>query len=99
MLDSENRLMIGIELVEKSNLDMGGKVFIYYEPEEKTLILKKYDQGNNYKYFVGTQILQKKARLVIPSSIRNAFPEATYLPVEKYGEIYILIIEHEKKSE
>jgi len=99
MLDKENRLMLGKELVEKSMLELGEKVYIYYDPEEKKLILKRYKWTINAKYFVATQLLEEKARMVIPAAIRNAFPEATYLPVEKDGEIYILIIEHEKKSE
>ena len=92
MLDEQNRLIIGKDLIEKSTLKLREKVNIYYEPEEKKLILKRCDEEVSGKYFVATHPLEGKARIVIPSTIRNAFPDARYLPVEKDGEIFILII-------
>ena len=92
MLDEQNRLIIGKELIEKSTLKLREKIYVYYEPEEKKLILKRCEEKVDGKYFVATQLLESKARMVIPSSIRNAFPDAKYLPVEKDGEIFILII-------
>jgi len=98
MLDKENRISLGMELIKGGNLNVPQKVYIYYEPEHKRLALKKADCFSNL-YFVKDQIVDEKGRMVIPASVRNAFPEATYLPVIMWGEIYILIIEHEKKSE
>jgi len=98
MLDKENRISLGMELIKGGNLNVPQKVYIYYEPEHKRLALKKADCFSNL-YFVKDQIVDEKGRMVILASVRNAFPEATYLPVIMWGEIYILIIEHEKKSE
>ena len=98
MLNKENRIMLGKELLKGGNLDVPQRVYIYYEPEHKRLALKKADCFSNL-YFVKEQIIDEKGRIVIPASVRNAFPEATYLPVVMWSEIYILIIEHEKKPE
>ena len=98
MLDKENRIMLGMELIREGRLSVPQRMYIYYEPEHKRLALKKADCFSNL-YFVKDQIVDEKGRMVIPASVRNAFPEATYLPVVLWGEIYILIIEHEKKSE
>jgi len=97
-LGKEKRISLGMELIKGGNLNVPQKVYIYYEPEHKRLALKKADCFSNL-YFVKDQIVDEKGRMVIPASVRNAFPEATYLPVIMWGEIYILIIEHEKKSE
>jgi len=92
MLDAQNRLVIGKELIERANFKLREKLNIYYEPEEKRLLLKRLNEDVGEKYFVSTQLLEVKTRVAIPLSIRNAFPNAKYLPVEKDGEIYILII-------
>ena len=97
-MGKEKRISLGMELIKGGNLNVPQKVYIYYEPEHKRLALKKADCFSNL-YFVKDQIVDEKGRMVIPASVRNAFPEATYLPVIMWGEIYILIIEHEKKSE
>ena len=98
MLEKENRISLGMDLLKEVGLNVPQKMYIYYEPEHKRLALKKANCINNL-YFVKEQIIDEKGRIVIPASVRNAFPEATYLPVVQWCEIYILIIEHEKKSE
>lgn len=98
MSDNENRIMLGKELLREGRLNVPQKMSIYYEPEHRRLALKKANCFSNL-YFVKEQVVDEKGRIVIPASVRNAFPEATYLPVVMWGEIYILIIEHEKKSE
>ena len=98
MLDKDNRLTLGMDLLIAGGLKLPQEMYIYYEPEQKRLALKKANCFSN-SYFVKRQTIDEKGRIVIPASVRNAFPEATYLPVVMWSEIYILIIEHEKKSE
>lgn len=98
MLEKENRIALGVELLKEGGVNVPKKVYIYYEPEHKRLAIKNSNCFDNL-YFVKEQIIDDKGRIVIPASVRNAFPEATYLPVIMWSEIYILIIEHEKKPE
>lgn len=98
MLDKGNRIPLGKELLREGNLNVPQRMYVYYEPEHKRLVLKNSNCFSNM-CFVKEQVVDEKGRFVIPAPIRNAFPEATYLPVVMWGEIYIFIIEHEKKSE
>ena len=98
MSDLQNRVVIDKEWIKESNLEASKEVHIYYEPEYKRLILKK-EKNLKDMCLVKTHILDQKCRIAIPYSVRNAFPGATYFPVKINGEICILIIEHEKKSE
>lgn len=98
MLDKNGRITLGAELLKEARVDIHQRMYFYYEPEYKRLALKKAGCFDNM-LFVKEQTVDEKGRIFIPASVRNAFPEATYLPVVMRGEIYILIIEHEKKSE
>ena len=98
MADNNNRIALGKDLLKEAGIKVPQRVYFYYEPEQKRLVLKKANCFKNM-FFVKEQIIDEQGRIVIPASVRNAFPEATYLPVIMWGEIYILIIEHEKKSE
>jgi len=91
MLDSGNRLSMGKDLTDEVKLKLPPKVYIYYEHENRRLVLKSEKCFEN-QYYVKEQIIDEKSRVVIPASVRNAFPNATYLPVTMNGEIYILII-------
>lgn len=98
MVDKETRIVLGTELLREGNLNVPQKIYIYYNPEYKRLDLKK-DKSFSNLYYVKEQSIDHKGRMFIPASIRKAFPEATYLPAVMCGEIYIFIIQHEKKSE
>ena len=101
MLDAQGRITIGKKLLSNEEyIVLYGEANIFYEPIQKIISLRsKYIKSVEGMYLVATHKVDKKGRIFIPMSIRNAFPGATYLPAEKNGRIYILIIEHEKKSE
>ena len=101
MLDAQGRITIKKELLSKDEY-MGAdmQTNIFYDPNHKIICLRsKYIESVEGLYWVAKHKIDKKGRIFIPMSIRDAFPGATYLPAEKNGRIYILIIEHEKKSE
>lgn len=101
MLDSQGRLTLKKELLSKDEyVRADSETNIFYDPNNKRICLRsQYIESIEEMYWVAKQKIDKKGRIFIPASIRNAFPGATYLPAEKNGRIYILIIEHEKKSE
>ena len=101
MLDAQGRITIGNDLLSKDEyIKTYGKAKIFYDDYQKRIVLRSIyaEMGGRY-YFIAEHKIDKKGRICIPASIRNAFPGATYLPAEKNGRIYILIIEHEKKGE
>ena len=101
MLDKVGRIAIGQELLSRANLRIKQEVGIYFDHIQKRMLL--LPQGENpYEetlYYVRTNTIDEKGRIYIPKSIRDAFKEVTYLPSEKNGDIYILIIQNEKKPE
>lgn len=103
MADTHKRVSIGIELLSKSEeIKVMEDVKIFYDSKRKAMLLGKKDVNENLGddiYFLVIHKLDPKGRIVIPSTIRIAFPKATYLPVMQNGRIYILIIEHNEKSE
>ena len=103
MADKQERVTIGTELLSKSEeLKIQEEVKMLYDSTKRAIFLQGKDINQELGkdiYFVATHKINEKGRIVIPAVIRNAFPEADYLPVEQNGKIYILIIEHEKKSE
>lgn len=105
MLDAQGRIVIPSEQLEKVDGKMQEReVLVYFNSKKKGLTLKlhPFDYGVEECediYYIATHTMNQKGRIYIPKVIREAFPNATYLPAEQDGEIYILIIEHEKKSE
>ena len=103
MAEKKVRVTIGSELLSRSEeLKVQENVNIFYDSIKKAMFLRGKDTNQEFGkniYFVVTHKMDEKGRIKIPFAIRTAFPEATYLPVEQNGRIYILIIEHEKKSE
>jgi len=103
MLDAQGRIIIPSEQLEKVDGTMKEReLSIYFDSKRKRLKLRlhPFDYGEeNSIYYIATYTMDKKGRISIPKVIRKAFPDSTYLPAERDGEIYILIIEHEKKSE
>ena len=103
MADKKVRVSIGSELLLRSGeLKVQEDVNIFYDSTKKAMLLREKDVNQDLGediYFVVTHKIDPKGRINVPVAIRIAFPEATYLPVMQNGKIYILIIEHEKKSE
>ena len=102
MLEAQGRLVIGKELLSRVDIKEKQKVDIFFDIIQKALVLLSCDDTMRIKsnlYFIATHTIGVKGRFYIPSQVREAFPGATYLPTEKDGTIYILIIEHQKKSE
>ena len=100
MLDSQGRIAIGKEILSRVNLKTKQEInfFLDYN-ERRLLILSAADPRRTDLYFVAKQTIDEKGRIFMPAQIRKAFKDATYLPVEKDGNMYILIFENEKKSE
>lgn len=102
MLDAQGRIAIGKNLLVRDKLiNANREAKIFYDSIHRKLILRNIyaEEYDEEIYFIVNHKIDKKGRIFIPKSIRNAFPDATYLPVAKHGRIYILIIEHAKKSE
>ena len=103
MVDKKVRVSIGMEFISKSEeIKVEEEVNIFYDSTKKVMLLRGKDVNQELGediYFIATHKIEPKGRISVPSAIRNAFPEATYLPAMQNGKIYILIIEHEKKSE
>ncbi len=93
MLDTSNRITIGGELMLRSNLKANQKIDIFFDHMEKKLLFLPSDEVNNTDmYFVASHGIDSKNRVIIPKTIRDIFPKASYLPVERNGKIYVLII-------
>lgn len=98
MLDAQGRIVIPSEQLERVGESLiGKKIQIYFDSENRSLNLRMHDVDYGFKeyknmYYIATHILNQKGRIFIPKVIREAFPNATYLPAEKDGEIFILII-------
>ena len=102
MLDAQGRIIIGNNLLLRDEyIKLYEEAKIFYDAIQRKLILRSIygEETAEEIYFIAKHKIDKKGRIYIPASIRNAFPGATYLPAEKNGRICILIIEHEKKSE
>lgn len=94
MLDKSGRLIIGLGLLERcKHISIKSEVSVLYNQVNKFLVLKtKGIDSAPGMYYVASLKIDEKGRIIMPSSVRKAFPEATYLPTEKDGEIYIFII-------
>lgn len=93
MLDKQGRITIKEDLLANATyVKRNGKVDVYLEPDKKRLHLNP-SRITDETYFVGSCKMDEKGRIYMPSSIRSAFPNANFLPAERNGEIYILIIE------
>lgn len=95
MLDAQGRIAISSELLKNSKYVKGGeKVKIFFKPDKKVLHLNPpMEELNDNTYFIATHKMDERGRIFIPSIIRKTFSNANFLPAEKNGEIYILIIE------
>ena len=95
MLDTQGRISIGIELLERcAHISIKTEVNMFYNQANKSLVLKtKGNDSVTGMHFVSSLKTDDKGRIIMPSSVRKAFQNATYLPTEKDGEIHIFIIE------
>lgn len=95
MLDSQGRVTIISDLLKRSKyIKKWETVNIYLNMDKKILLLNPtIERIGDDTYFISTRRMDEKGRIFIPTSIRNCFPKSKYLPAERNGEIYILIIE------
>lgn len=95
MLDTQGRLVIGIDLLSRVNLKIDVTVQCFFDRTKKALVLlpESVDVNGEELYFIQTIQIQKGARIIMPSKIRKAFPEANYLPSTYEDMIYIHIFE------
>ena len=105
MLDNQGRMVIPTELLKKVELTTLPKdVSICFDTKKKSLVLMEHPLEYGLcscenVYYIATKYISEKGRINIPKTVRDAFENASYLPAEQDGKIYILIIEHEKKPE
>ena len=98
MLDAQGRIVIPAEQLGRVNQKIiGKKLKIYFDSNNHSLRFYIYEidyglEGYENMYYIASHTLNTKGRITIPKVIREAFPNAAYLPVEKKGEILILII-------
>lgn len=94
MLDKESRLVIGMGLLERcKHISIKSEISVLYNQANNSLVLKtKGIDSAPGMHYVASLKIDEKSRIIMPSSVRKAFPDATYLPAEKDGEIHIFII-------
>lgn len=98
MLDEQGRIVIPSEQLGRVNQKIiGKKLKIYFDSKNRSLSLNLYDldyglAGYENMYYIATHTINEEGRICIPKVIREVFQNANYLPVEKEGELYILII-------
>lgn len=94
MLESQGRLVIGKDLLSRVDIKENQKVDVFFDNTQKALVLLSCGdlRKKSTLYFIATHTISLKGRFCIPSQVRDAFPKATYLPTEKDGIIYILIL-------
>lgn len=93
MLDAQGRITINSDLLEKvESVKRGDKVKIFLEINKRRLIINPTRDIYEEAYFIATHNIDEKGRIFLPASIRKTFPNAKYLPVERDGEIFVLII-------
>lgn len=93
MLDSQGRMSIGSELIERcKRISINSEVNMFYDNKNQSLVIKpKQIEVVDGMYFVAS-LKTDDGRITMPSSVRKAFPDAEYFPTEKDGDIYIFIL-------
>ena len=101
MIDKHGRITLTSELLRRQEkIYIGKKVNIYFDYYQNALILKPINEKVKGNYFFIKKVsIDSKNRIYLPESIKRVFDGNGFLPAEKDGDIYILIIEHKKKSE
>ena len=92
MLDKEGRIKLGDNLLKFAKIETGNEVHVFFDPGLKCVILGGDESLASEGYYVSTVTVDMKARIYIPSSIRKAFPDYTYLPTFKENKICIFVI-------
>ena len=102
MVDKFNRLVLGMDLIEESSyLHKNQEVNLFFDYEKsRILIMPKDTKSVKGLYKIGKkQKIDEKYRIYVPRTLREAFPNSTYLPGEQDGKMYILIINSALNSE
>ena len=92
MLDNQGRIKLGDNLLKFANIETGNEVHVFFDHSLKCVILGGDEYLASGLYYVSTIKVDMKARIYMPVSIRNAFPDHTYLPTFKDNKICIFII-------
>lgn len=101
MLDQKGRLAIGKDILERQKeIHVSQEVLLFLDHYNNEIVIKpKGGTINNELHFIKNARVDPKGRIFVPKVIRGIFPNAKFLPAEKNGKIYILIIDNAKKSE
>ena len=94
MVDKQGRISVPQELLEKAGVSFEKEVYIFYDRENNSLILKnEIDSSQQKLFFIKVmKFYADQNRLAISISIRDTFCGRKFLPAERDGEIHILII-------
>ena len=100
MIDKHGRVTITRELLKRQyKIRTGDKVNIYFDFYQNALILKPVVEKVEGKFFIKSVSMDSKNRIFLPEAVKRSFDGCGFLPAEKDGDIYILIIDHKEKSE
>lgn len=101
MLENEGRIKIVKEIFDRQDkIFPQQEVLLFLDHHNNEIIIEPKGQIiNNGLHFIRNAKIDDKGRIIIPKQIRKVFQNSTFIPAEKDGKIYILIIDHEKKSE
>ena len=101
MLDNEGRIKIVKEIFDRQDkIFPQQEVLLFLDHHNNEIIIEpKGEIINNGLHFVRNASIDSKGRIIVQKQIRKVFQNANFMPAEKNGKIYILIIDHAKKSE
>lgn len=96
MLDKEGRIALGKEILSRQEeIHAKQEVLLFFDHYQNEILIEpKGKTCNNKLHFIRNAKIDSNGRIFVPKVIRKAFPNATYIPAERNGKIYILIIDH-----
>ena len=101
MLDNQGRITLPKYILERQDeIHPKQEVLLFLDRNNNEILIRSKDNRiENNLHFIRNAKIDDKGRVFVPKAILKIFSTANFLPTEKNGKIYILIIEHAKKSE
>ena len=93
MLDKNGRELVPNDIRKKVEFEKK-EINFYLDFEGQRLFLS--DTTMSDVYYVGSSTMDEKGRVVVPLNVREAYSGSCFLPAEKDGQLYMLIIERKK---
>lgn len=96
MLDKEGRITLPKYILERQDeIHPKQEVLLFLDHNNREILIRsKENRFEKNLHFIRNAKIDEKGRVFVPKSILKIFSNANFLPTEKNGKIYILIIDH-----